>query len=171
MRDSLVNVLHIPKTADVLLLYPGDSLKDQITLWSAQHPERQAEMSFERSLPKIRSLLRRATTVLVDATEDPSQATDAFLQAVARLGAGAVAMYTETMHDDLELFVRMRGSLFFLGPILNEHWNDYFERQLPSIIPVPTMQSPPLFGISPWQRSRFVNRFRAGLGWPLTDAY
>ncbi|KKK48616.1 hypothetical protein LCGC14_3143320, partial [marine sediment metagenome] len=45
---------------------------------------RQDEGSFERSLPEIRKLLRVSSTVLVDATEDPSQATDAFLQAVAR---------------------------------------------------------------------------------------
>jgi len=165
MREQRVNVLQTKKTADVLLLYPGDSLKEQITCWSGQHPERQAELSSERSLPKIRALLHRATTVLIDATSDPCMATDAFLQAIARLGAGAVAVYTEKMHDDLELFVRMHGSLFLLGPLWNEQWEDYFARQLPSDVPNPALDVPP-FDIHAW---RLVNRFRKGLDWPLTD--
>jgi len=170
MRETPVNVLQIPKTADVLLLYPGHSLKDQITCWSARHPKRQAELSFERSLPRIRALLKRATTVLVDATEDPSQATDAFLQAVARLGAGAVAMYTETMHDDLELFVRMRGSLFLAGPLWNEQWEDYFERQLRNKITASPLDSV-RFDLRAWQQSRFSNRFQEGIDLSSNDIF
>jgi hypothetical protein len=113
-----------PATADVLLLYPGQSLRDQMALWRGRHPQRRVQVSCERSLPEIRRLLHRAESTIVDATEDPCKATDAFLQSVARLGAGAVTMYTECGCNDLELFVRMRGSLFLLGPLFEEEWED-----------------------------------------------
>ncbi len=69
-------------------------------------------------------------TALVDATEDAARAREVFLRAVARLGAGAVVMYTETMHDALEVFVRVRGSLFLLGPLFDEQWEEYLARLL-----------------------------------------
>jgi len=162
-----VGVLYVPAIADVLLLYPADSLKDQIGLWSMRHPERQVEASFERSLPEIRKLLRGAASAMVDATADPAQATDAFLQAVARLGANAVTMYTESMHDGLELFARMRGSLFLLGPLWDEQWEELFDRLLcttnrPAAAPkLPWLCPAPPRGVGLTPRQRFTNRFGA----------
>lgn len=172
-----MSVLHLPDTADILLLFPGESLLGQISLWSRRHPERQVQASFERSLPEIRSLLRHAGASLVDATEDPGMATDAFLQAVTRLGADAVTMYTEVMHDDLELFVRVRGSLFLQGPLFDEQWEEYFDRLLrnkwapPAVRSLASRQQLParLRERLRRQRERFMNRFRTGLEWPLTD--
>ena len=109
--------MHFSVPVNILLLYPGESLKRQIGRWALRHRDRNVGMSFERSLPEIRNLVHHADMVLVDATEDPSQATDVFLQAVARLGVNAVAMYTEATHHELEQFVRMHGSLFLLGPL------------------------------------------------------
>ena len=114
-------------THDVLLLYPSQSLRDQIRFWTSGHPERQVKTSCERSLPAIRHLLRRSDAALIDATQDPSQATDAFLQAVARLGADAVMMYAKTADKHLELFVRLRGALFLLGPLFDQDWEEAFE--------------------------------------------
>lgn len=127
-KRGSVNTIHLPNTANVLLLYPGKSLKSQIDLWAFGCSERQVDVSFEQSLPAIRRLVRRANAVLVDATEDPSQATDAFLQATAQLGTASVAMYTETAHEGLEVFVRIQGSLFFLGPLLANNWDGFFEQ-------------------------------------------
>lgn len=119
-----------PTAPGILLLYPGESLKNQIGLWTWRHPERWTETSFEHSLPEIHARLQEAGAVLVDATEDPAQATDAFLQAVVRRGARAVIMYTEVMHDGLELCVRVVGSLFFAGPLDDEQWDDLFDHLL-----------------------------------------
>ena len=116
-----------PVTADVLLFYPGRSLREQVHLWNARCPERCVETSRVCSLPEIRRLLRRSDAVLIDATRDPSRATDAFLQAVTCLGAGAVMMYTETADEYLELFVRMRSSLFLLGPLFDQDWDEALE--------------------------------------------
>lgn len=113
-------------TMDVLLLYPGASLDGQICRWVAKNPQRRVEASFERYLPDIRRLLHRSHMAVVDATKDPSQATDAFLQAIAALGTDAVAMYSETIHDGLEVFVRSQGSLFFWGPLADDDWASFF---------------------------------------------
>ena len=173
-----MSVLHFSTTADVLLFYPGESLKDQLGLWSSRHSDRQVETSFERSLPEIRRLLRNAGAALIDATEDPSQATDAFLQAVTQLGANAVTMYTERMHDDLEMFVRVRGSLFILGPLFEQQWDELIERLLrtkghPSVAQLLGQQRQRSAGSNDHRerlRARFVNRFRASLDWPFTDS-
>lgn len=122
-----MSLLSFSATADVLLLYPRDSLKDQIGIWAGRHADRLVEASFERSLPEIRRLLRRAESVIVDATEDSARAAEAFLQAVARLGSGSVAVYTDAQDEGLELFVRVRGSLFVLGPFFEGQWEEFFE--------------------------------------------
>jgi hypothetical protein len=142
-----------------------------------RHPEWHVESPLGWSPPEIRTLLRYAGTALVDATEDPARARDAFVRAAARLGANAVAMYTETIHDSLELFVRLRGSLFLLGPLYDEQWEEYFQRLLrikkaALVSPIPAQQRP-RFSYSvdygERQRSILMNRFRASVGWPMTD--
>ena len=165
-----MSVLHLPVTSDVLLLYPGESLKDQIDIWALRHPDRQVVASFVRSLPEIRWLLRHAGASLVDATEDPAQATDAFLQSVARLGSRAVTMYSETMHDGLELFTRMQGSLFLAGPLFDEQWEELFERLL--CVRAPARRGPLLpYSLDRARRRQvcFGNRFRAGFDRRLID--
>lgn len=173
-----MSVLHLPDTADVLLFYPGESLRDQLGIWAVHGSERHVETSFERSLPEIRRLLRNAGAVVIDASEDPSQAADAFLQAVTQLGANAVTMYTEKMHDDLEMFVRMRGSLFILGPLFEQPWDELFERSLRTkdrhsaswLWMRQRQHSVDSKGRVERLRSRFVNRIRARLDWPFTDS-
>jgi hypothetical protein len=125
-----VSVVRVQTTADILLLYPGGSLRDQIESWSRHHPDRHVRISFERSLPGIRTLLRHVDLTVIGATSDPAWATDAFLQASARRGAGRVIVYTETTHEDLELFIRMHGALFVLGPMLEEQWKEFFDVRL-----------------------------------------
>jgi hypothetical protein len=117
-------------TGEIVVFYPGDSLRQQIAGWKRRHPEYTVEVSLAKSLPRIRSMLRRAGAVLFDATADPARATDAFSQAVARLGPSGVAVYTETMHPWLELFVRTRGALLLLGPMSEAHWDGLFEGML-----------------------------------------
>jgi hypothetical protein len=177
MRTS-VSVSYLPATADVLLLYPGESLADQLGLWSSRHLDRQIETSFERSLPEIRRLLGNTATALIDATQDPSQATDAFLQSITQLGASAVTMYTERMHDDLEMFVRTHGSLFILGPLFEQQWDEWIEPWLRTkdrqsaerLLRQRRQHTDGSNGHARWLRQRFVNRFRTNLDWPFTDS-
>ena len=113
-----MGVLHLPVTTDVLLLYPGVSLQDQIGSWAMRHPQRHVEASLGWSQRDQGVLLRYVRTALVDATEDAVRAREVFLRAVASLGAGAVAMYTETMHDALELFVRVARLVIPPGAVI-----------------------------------------------------
>ncbi len=129
MRRAVSN-LQVSAVADVLLLHPSKSLSDQIARWAHERPEWRVAMSAVRKLPEIRKVLDLATTAIVDASEDPCLAAEGFLQAVTQLGAGAVMMYTEVAHRDLELLVRVRGSLFLLGPLWPDQWESFFDGSL-----------------------------------------
>lgn len=173
---GVVDVLRFPATIDVLLLYPGDSLLSQVNAWAMWHPERRVELASERSLPEVRKLLCSAGTALIDATDDPSQAADAFLQAVARLGADAVAVYTETTHEDLESLVREHRSQFFLGPFGSWQWAEVFGRLLKKKDVLRDLQSLKMqrrslmrsFDRGAKQRALVIRRLRNGRVGPLT---
>ena len=101
----------------IVLFYPGSLLAGQIHDWAEQHGGCRATVSYERSLPGIRRWARRAALAIIDASSDPAQGTDAFLQSVSMLTSDAVAVYTEKMHDGLELLVRTFGAPLLLGPM------------------------------------------------------
>jgi len=127
-------VLHA--ASGIVLFYPGRLLTDQIRDWAQRHGGCRATVSFERSLPGIRKWLRRAALAVIDASEDPAQASDAFLQSVGVLRADSVAVYTEKTHDGLELLVRMLGSPLLLGPLNSEAWEEFLEHKFPMLIPL-----------------------------------
>ena len=97
-----------PRMGEIALFYACDSLARQITKWARKHPGYAVKCSFARLLPEIRAQLERADLAVIDATEDPAQACDAFSQAVGQLGVASTGMYSEDMPADLEEFVRSR---------------------------------------------------------------
>jgi len=130
---------------DVLLLYPGDSLMEQLDECLGNKEELtkmglnevglkevgvKVDTCFVTSLPEIRKALTGVRLAVLDATADPAQATDAFLQAVGQLGAYSVTVYTEEMHEGLEMFVRRRGAMLLLGPLKRHQWEEHFQRAL-----------------------------------------
>jgi hypothetical protein len=120
----------------IVLFYPSRLLAVQIRDWAEQHGGCRAAVSFERSLPSIRKCVRRAALAVIDASEDPAQATDAFLQSVGVLKSDAVVVYTEKVHDGLEMLVRMLGAPLLLGPMSMEEWEEYLEHKFPTLIPL-----------------------------------
>jgi hypothetical protein len=84
-----------------------------------------------RAASAIGGALDGAHLALVDASDDHAQAIDLFSQAVARMGARHASVYTERMHEGLELFVRKQGAWLLLGPLSDEQWEDYFSAMLP----------------------------------------
>ena len=120
----------------IVLFYPGCLLAGQIHDWADQHGGCRAAVSFERTLPGIRRWARRAALAIIDASLDPAQGTDAFLQSVSMLTSDAVAVYTEKMHDGLELLVRTFGAPLLLGPMSTEEWEDFLEHKFPTLIPL-----------------------------------
>jgi len=78
-------------------------------------------------------VLQRADIAIVDATEDPARAMEAFVRATVASESISVAVYSETMHSGLELFVRSRGSLLLWGPMRDEPWQDLFDAMASSM--------------------------------------
>jgi hypothetical protein len=124
------------------MFYPSCLLASQINDWAERHGGCCTAVSFERTLPGIRKRLRRAALAVIDATDDPAQASDAFLQAIGVLKADSVAVYSEKTHEGLETLVRMLGAPLLLGPMSVEDWEDYLEHKFPSLIPLASVGAP-----------------------------
>lgn len=131
---------NLKSTPQIVLFYPSPSLRGQLQGWSDKHGGRQLQISFERSLAGIRSLVHRVDFVLVDATDDPSQASDAYFQIFNALGPESMAVYTEIVHDGLEILVRRLGVTLLLGPMSVSEWDDFFTHKFPRTIPLPSAQ-------------------------------
>ena len=65
--------------------------------------------------------------VLVDASDRPEIAMESLHAILPRIDTRQVAIYTELMHDGLELFARLRGMLLLLGPMHTLQWLGYFQ--------------------------------------------
>jgi hypothetical protein len=122
--------LSLKGPSDIIVFYPGQSLTEQMAAWRERHPDCNLELSFATTHSGIRNALRHAALALLDATADPDQISEGFAQAVAKLGAYSTAVYSETMHEWLELSVRVRGVLLLLGPMTGAQWDGFFERML-----------------------------------------
>ena len=123
-------------TSGIVLFYPGRLLASQIYDWAAGHGGCRAWASFERSLPGIRKSARCAELAVIDATSDPAQGADAFLQSLNVLTSDSVAVYTEKTHEALELMVRTCGAPLLLGPMSMEEWEEFLEHKFPTLIPL-----------------------------------
>ena len=115
----------------IAVCYPTESLSRQVARWARDRPDCGIEPVFGRSALAIRRSLNGADMVLVDASDDHAQAIELFAQSVARLGSRRVAVYTENMHEGLELFVRTQGAWLLLGPLNNQQWEEFFSSMLP----------------------------------------
>ncbi len=131
----------------IAVCYPTESLSRQVALWARQHEDCGIEPVFARSVLDIRRSLFGADRVLVDASDDHAQAIELFSQAVAGLGSRHVAVYTERMHEGLELFVRTQGAWLLLGPLNNRQWEEFFSSMPPSARREPAPRQ------SPWRRA------------------
>ncbi|MGW8257345.1 MAG: hypothetical protein ACWGMZ_07675 [Thermoguttaceae bacterium] len=120
--------------AGLVLFYPGAFLLNQIRFWAERRSGCKYAICFDRALPLIRKRLRRTELAIIDATDDPSQASDAFLQAIGILRSDAVAVYTERTYENLELLVRSLGAPLLLGPMDIDEWEDYLDQKFPAIL-------------------------------------
>ena len=109
---------------DVVLLYPTDSLREQVADWAARSPGMCVRVVSPATPSDIRRELSGQSVVLVDATEHPAEAQEALEHVIEDHGTNSVALYTERMHEGLELFARLRGVLFLLGPTPQDEWGE-----------------------------------------------
>jgi len=122
--------ISMPSTAEqdmeVVLFHPTGSLLSQVAQWSEQMPGVSLRVVRPTAVGSVRSTLTVPCVALIDATANLRSALAA-VESVAALGrAKSAAVYTETMHDGLELFARMRAVLVLLGPMESDDWDGFF---------------------------------------------
>jgi hypothetical protein len=134
--NKLATLKRLKSAPKIVMFYPSRSLAGQLNAWSDRHGGQQLHVSRERSLMEIRRQIRRVDFVVIDATEDHAQASDAFFQIYKALGSESMAVYTEIIHDGLEILVRRLGVPLLLGPLDVFEWDDLIAHKFPRIIPL-----------------------------------
>ena len=131
-NTRMVSVTSITKRSNssVVLLHAGESLLKQITRWGQLRPDADIQLAASALPSTLRPLLSGAIAAVIDATEQPEAAmqTLAGILAVLQRTEAQVklSVYTEAAHEGLEMFVRLRGILFLIGPMGPLEWDGFF---------------------------------------------
>jgi len=113
---------------DIVVIYGGASLLEQLGACLGGDGAGCLRVVSSRTAPAIDAAADDAAAVIVDATSAPGAAADAVERVLARIGPGPLAVYTERPHEGLELFVRVRGAMFLLGPMERSEWEAIFQQ-------------------------------------------
>lgn len=118
-----------PEDAELVIavFYAGAPLMHQVSTWAATWPRYDFALSFDEDPMEIRAVFLQAEVSIIDATENPGRAMEAFLRATVELEAVSVIVYTESMTEGLELFVRSCGAMLLLGPMPDAQWKRLFD--------------------------------------------
>lgn len=111
----------------VALLYPGDSLMQQMSDYNGKRPGCEFQSSHADTPSELQELFRHTAISVIDATSDPDRAVAALDLAIERSDGHYSAAYTEKVHEGLELSVRSRGALLLLGPLSQLDWEGLFQ--------------------------------------------
>ena len=175
-RRRVLGVLQLPVTTDVLLLYPGVSLQEQIGLWAMRHPQQHVEASSWWSSRDLERLLRHARTALIDASEDPERARGVFAGG-RPFGAARSPCMRKRRRTPWRCSCGCVVRCFLLGPLFDEQWEEYFAhprpaRQRAPLAPIPVRQRLRLASLLDGrarQQAWWSTCVRAGLNWRKTD--
>jgi hypothetical protein len=121
--------------SEILLFFAGRSLLSQAGQWVLMHPGYSLRRAASVQPRTVRRALSGAVVVVIDATDWPGLAMAALERALAQCGPKQVAVYTEVIHEGLELFVRVRKALLLLGPMQPTEWEAFFSPRLPAAPP------------------------------------
>jgi hypothetical protein len=115
----------------IMLLHAGESLQEQIAEWGCLHPTVRIQLALSAVPTTVRTLMSDVVSIVIDATEHPDAATQTLESVLAIIQSVEtelkLGVYTEKVHEGLELFVRRRGILFLLGPMVMAEWDGFFE--------------------------------------------
>ena len=117
----------------VALLYPGDSLVQQTSDYCGRRLACEFQSSRADSPSELREVFRHTAISVIDATSDPDRAVAALELAAEMPDRHCPAVYTEKVHEGLELSVRSRGALLLLGPLSQPDWEGLFEAAWQSV--------------------------------------
>lgn len=115
------------KSRRLLLGAPGASLLSQLKEYAAAHGTIEVGLLTPDHSSAVVRAVRKAHCVILDATEDPETAGKVLRILAGRSEAHKTAVYTETLHPGLELFVRLRGALLAVGPLSTIEWTELIE--------------------------------------------
>ena len=107
---------------DVAIFYPDDRLLSDLSAWFARNPRFHMEVVLSRRMSVMRSIAAQATFSIIDATQCLDPAITALGVALECVPPERILLYTQRMHEGLELFVRCRGVLMLLGPASQIEW-------------------------------------------------
>ena len=112
---------------DVALLLATESLVVQ--LMRSCGPLRAPVLRVIRSRhPRVVELaLESAAFSIIDATEDPREALAVLEKGIARGCQARIGVYTEIMHEGLEIPVRSLGAALWLGPCSESDWGSILD--------------------------------------------
>lgn len=117
----------------VVLMYPTQSLLDQVTDLVSSSPAFSVDPTYPLGDEAIRHAAMEGDIVVVDATQYTSATRHALELILQQMEPEQVAVYTERTDVGLEVFVRVRGVLFLLGPMSREEWEGFlWPRRRPS---------------------------------------
>ena len=108
--------------SEIALFRPTESLLLQLLRWSKCHPRFALQVTWCDQADALREVLEAATFSVIDATESVRQAVTTMAEGLEQ-SCRNMAIYTEVMHEGLELLVRSHGVMLWLGPLAPGEWD------------------------------------------------
>jgi hypothetical protein len=115
-------VFYTNSLSDIVLLHPTRSLLLQLHEWQKSRGGFALRLVSSGSLHVIREAVDHAVAAVIDATDHPDEAMEILQDSLEQAEPGKLVVYTEVLHDGLEMFVRTRGAPFWLGPMRQAEW-------------------------------------------------
>jgi hypothetical protein len=112
---------------EVVLFLAEESLLFQVATWVRSEGRFSLRLVTSPDPFTTARALDEAAIAIVDATREPGEAMGILERSLRRLGPGRLVVYSERMHEGLELFVRVRCVPLLLGPMSPPEWEAVFE--------------------------------------------
>jgi len=117
----------INRNGEVVLFFAEESLLFQVASWVRNEGRFSMRLVSSRDPVVIARALDDAIVAILDATRQPGEAMAVLERALPRIGPRRIAVYSEQLHNGLEIFVRVRGVALLAGPMSPPEWEAFFE--------------------------------------------
>jgi len=118
------------RNGEVVILNAGRSLLRQLSQPAQRRWGLSVRMMTSCRPAVMAPAINNAVSTIIDATANPQDALETLEYAVSLIGPGKPTVYTEVMHEGLELSVRRAGVLLLFGPMSQAEWRGFFEPRL-----------------------------------------
>ncbi|MCX5653581.1 MAG: hypothetical protein NTY65_02875 [Planctomycetota bacterium] len=117
----------INRYGEIVLFYAEESLLYQVAGWARSEGRFSMRLVLSSDPAVVAHALDDAVVAIIDATRQPGEAMAVLERALPRIGPRRVAVYSEQLHNGLEVFVRVRGVTLLAGPMGQPEWEVFFE--------------------------------------------